>query len=128
MTYRPMIIISPPLVLIRQTLMIVGVRLLDKLWPMSTRTLAFRLCRLIWLGTSDLGLFYALRIFIAVTAGASDLAHHHLGIRGGVVVLLREEFLKHVNRVLVDLLLHAAGPPATATALRHSNPVILVFC
>lgn len=68
-----------------------------------------------------------MRVFIAVTAGTGDLANHHLGIWGGVVVLLREEFLKHVNRVLVDLLLHAAGAAATAATLRYSNPVILVF-
>lgn len=123
-----MIIISPPLVLIRQTLMIVGVGLLNKLWPVSTWTLAFGLCRLIRLGTSDLGLLYTLRVLIAVTAGACDLANHHLGIWGGVIVLLREEFLKHVNRVLVNLLLHATRAPATATTLRHSYPIILVFC
>lgn len=108
--------------------MIFGVGLLDKLWPVSTWTLALGQSGLIRLGTRDCRLLYALRVLIAVTARASDLANHHLGIWGGVVVLLRKKFLKHVNRVLVDLLLHAAGTPATATALRHSNPVILVFC
>jgi hypothetical protein len=120
-----MIVIPPTFVLIGQILMTIGVRLLDKLWPVSTRTLALGLHRLIRLRTRNQRLLHALRVFIAVTAGAGDLANHHLGIWGGVVVLLREEFLEHVNRVLVDLLLHAAGPAATAPTLRHSNPVLV---
>lgn len=128
MTDGPMIVISPPFVLIYQILMSIGVRLLDKLGTMSIRTLALGLRRLIWLWSSNLKFLYALRVFIAATAGACNLAYHQLGIWGGVIVLLWEEFLKHVNRVLVDLLLHAAGAPATAATLRHSNTVILILC
>ena len=93
MTDRPMIVIPPTFVLIGQILMTIGVRLLDKLWPVSTRTLALGLDRLIRLRTCNQRLLHALRVFIAVTAGAGDLANHHLGIWRGVVVLLREEFL-----------------------------------
>ncbi len=104
--------------------LLLGVCLFDELRAsMSIWSLSFRGM----FGTLDILFLKTGRVLGTSTAWTCNFTNEQLSVWRGVLVLLRKKISQHANSILMDFILFATWPTTTASPLRYSDVIFLVF-